>query len=319
MTQQNAIVQATEGARRGDDAMMAVLRSYETNLAAIMPKHVQPDTFIGLAMAYVRRDQFLSRAAAANPLSLVTALREIAAWGHVPMKGTAALVAFQSKKDGDNGWAITAIEEVGGVVQRIYRAGGVVALHCDVVRFGEGAKKPDKARFQRTTMSLPYHEYDEYASEQERGPLQAVYAYATLMSGHPSSVVWMPRSTVLKHRAASKSAQKGNGGNFWGPPWPEEGPWTEDMWKKTALHKLATLVPSSAEYRWQLASAEAAAASATGLPDAPVTAEASFGADYIETSWTEPQSGSGAAGDGTGDEPPYRAEWPDTARPADAS
>ena len=280
----NLVLAKTDSARRGDVAMRQVLDAYMEDIGAIVPSHINRDTFMGLAMAYVRRDSFLSTAAASNPLSLIVALREVAALGHVPMKGTCALVPFRSNKDGDNGWSITCVEEVGGVLQRIFRAGGVTTVHCDVVR------EHDKARFQRTKMVLPEHDYDEYADPAERGPLKAVYAYATLLNGQPSTVVWMPKGVVMKHRNASKTAMKSkDGGNFWGPAWPEEGPWTEDMWKKTAVHKLSTLVPSSSEYRWQMAQTEAAAATRfVGISDAPTSALSGGGSDWIDVDVVEP-------------------------------
>lgn len=272
-------------ARRQQDVVSDLVERYEGDFATIMPKHVAPETFVGLAIAYVRADKYLPTAVRANPGSLVRALREVAAWGHLPMKGTAALVAYKSKKPADNGWNITAIEEVGGVLQRIYRAGGVTAVHADVVR------EKDTARFQRTSMALPYHEYDEFADPAERGPLKAVYAYATLLSGQPSTVVWMPRATVMKHRAASKS-----GDAFWGPAWPDEGPWTEDMWKKTAIHKLSTLVPSSAEYRWQMAASEAAAvASAQKAQEPPHTPGGTWDLEGYAEEAQEPAQGADGA------------------------
>lgn len=305
-TQRQQSPAAAAGATRADlavqqalprhNALNTLLSAYTEDLRAVMPKHTNADAFFGLAMAYVRRDNFLERAAAANPLSLVIALREIAALGHMPMKGTAALVAFQSKKEGHNGFQVQMIEEVGGAIQRILRAGGATAVHAEVVR------DKDYARFNRTKMVLPEHDYDEYADPVERGPLKAVYAYATMLGGGYSTVVWMPKGVVMKHRSSSRSATKDDsGGNFWGPPWPEEGPWTEDMWKKTAIHKLSTLIPSSAEYRWELAATEAAAAGQQRFPDRPVTPDA--GADYIDGDYTE------NAPNGNG------SEWPDTATP----
>ncbi len=297
----NIVLAKTDVARRGDEAMRTVLAEYRRDIAAIVPAHVNPETFMGLALAYVRRDPYLSLAAAANPLSLVIALREIAALGHVPMKGTAALVAFRSKKDGDGGWSIAAIEEVGGAIQRVLRSGGVITVHSEVVR------EKDHARFQRTKMVLPEHEYDEFADPQERGPLKAVYAYATLPGGQPSTVVWMPKGVVMKHRNASKTATKdATGGNFWGPAWPDEGPWTEDMWKKTAVHKLSTLVPSSQEYRTLLAQTEAAAAARfVGVSDAPTSPLTGGGTDYIDMEPIEPH-GQPQSADGATD-------WPATA------
>jgi recombination protein RecT len=271
--------QAVERARPVRNALDNLLDHYATDLTTVMPRHMNGPAFLGMAAAYVRRDPYLSRAAAANPLSLVVALREMAALGHMPMKGTAALVAYSSdrqKHPEHNGFQIQMIEEVGGAIQRILRAGGATAVHADVVR------QKDTARFNRTRDRLPVHEYDEYADPVDRGPLMAVYAYATMLHGGDSAVVWMPKAVVMKHRKVSRS-----GDQFWGPAWPDEGPWTEDMWKKTAIHKLSTLIPSSAEYRWELAATEAAAAaqaSAGRFPNVPVTPDA--GAGYIDAeSW----------------------------------
>jgi recombination protein RecT len=296
----SAIVQAK--ATRG--ALDELIESYADNFAAILPRHTSAEAFIGLAVAYIRRDEYLTTAVRANPHSLIIALREIAALGHVPQKGVAALVAYRSRKDGDNGFSIVAIEEVGGTKQRIMRAGGVTALVCDVVR------ENDRARFQRTSTPVPYHEYDEFASPEERGPLKAVYAYAILLSGQPSSVVWMPKATVMKHRAASRS-----GDAFWGPEWPDEGPWTEDMWKKTAMHKLADDLPSSAEYLWQMNASAAAAARSEPPPDKP---RADPGDDperrYIDAEFSE-----GAAPSTPDISPPTADDqWPEVAQPGGA-
>lgn len=283
---------AVERAMPRTNALDKLLGAYEVDLGAVMPEHVTPQTFIGLAMAYVRRDPYLARAAVANPLSLVTSLREIAAWGHVPMKGIAAIVAYKSdmkKHPEHNGFQIQAIEEVGGVIQRIHRAGAVSAIHAEVVR------EKDFCKYNRTKMALPDHDYDEYASAEDRGPLKAVYAYAVMLNGQPSAPVWMPKSVVMKHRAVSRS-----GDQFWGPAWPDEGPWTEDMWKKTALHKLSTLLPTSASYRQRIAAVEAAAAKQSRFPDRPLMPEAG-NTDYIESTFTEntnPLTG-----------------WPETAQP----
>lgn len=253
-----------------------LVERFADDFAAILPKSTNVEAFVGLAVAYVRRDKTLAVAAFKNQLSLIVALRECAALGHMPQKGVAALVPYQSNKDGDNGWTIQLIEEVGGVKQRIMRAGGVTALVCDVVR------EKDRARYQRTTMAVPFHEYDEFADPKDRGPLKAVYAYGILLNGAPSTVVWMPKATVMKHRAMSRTAKRPDGGGFWGPEWPDEGPWTEDMWKKTALHKLADDLPATAEYRWQMAASEAAASQRfAGAPDTPATSDAGGGTDRV--------------------------------------
>lgn len=271
--------------------LLQMLSRYEDDFSAVLPSHTSAAQFIGLAMAYVRNNRDLNTAAFFNPDSLIRSLREIAAWGHLPQRGIAALVPFKSKRPEDGGWSITAIEEVGGVKQRILRAGGVSAIHCDVVR------EQDRARFQRTSMKVPYHEYDEFASAHDRGPLRAVYAYADMIGGGTSAVVWMARDEVAKHRNLSKS-----GAAFWGPEWPAEGPWTPDMWKKTAIHKLKDDLPNSPEFLWQ----RTAAAAADGRPPADTTwvqtTEPARDVDVFDGHFTEGSD-----------------EWPDTAKPAGKS
>jgi recombination protein RecT len=232
------------------------LGTYETSFASIAPEHVKVEAFVALAAAWVRRDPKLQEAVEVNPGSLILALRECAALGHVPMRGIFALVPFNNNK-APGGKQVVGIEEYRGVVERMYRAGGVQSVHVEVVR------DADLCRFQKTRMVLPDHEYDEFADDEERGPLKAVYAWARMREGGTSDVAWLPKGQVLKHRRSSRT-----GDAFWGPAWPDEGPWTQDMWKKTALHVLERVVPTSSAYRMEVARSEAAAATGfVGVPD----------------------------------------------------
>lgn len=274
-----------------------MIETYRGNFEAIMPSHMSAASFMGLAVDYIRANPVLNQAAAANPGSLIIALRETAALGHAPSKDTMALVAYRSNREKHpehNGWNISAIEMVNGTKQRIFRAGAIKAIIADVVR------DKDYARFQRTTMDVPEHQYDEFADASERGPLRAVYAYGRFADGSLSTVVWMPKSVVLKHRAVSKA-----GDSFWGPV-DGEGPWTERMWLKTAVHRLSDEVPASAEYLWETARAQAAAGK-VAPPAAPSTPQSAdpgvWDGEYTDV----PPDGAQA---GTGGE-----EWPETAQP----
>jgi recombination protein RecT len=241
--------------------MAAFLGRYADDITSVAPKHVPPEAFLGLAAAYVRRSPDLRQAAAVNPGSLVLALRECAALGHLPQPKTFALVAFKAK-DAPGGRQIQGIETYHGVVDRMFRAGGVRAVHCEVVR-----ETDPVARFQRGRMSLPLHEYDEFATPAERGALKAVYAWAELQSGALSAVAWLNRYAVARRRASSHA----NADRFWGRGFnvatevrellPEgEGPNTEAMWRKSALLELESWVPTSAAYRWEVAQSTAAQA-----------------------------------------------------------
>jgi recombination protein RecT len=217
----------------------------------------------------------LLEAAQRNPASLILVLRECGALGHLPMKGTFSMVAFNDK-NAPGGKAIVGMEEWRGVVDRIFRAGGVESVHVEV-----GREKDPVLSFNRTTDVLPRHKYDEFASPAQRGPLKVVYAWARFRAGGVSQVAWLPRYEIDRHRSMSRSASKAGGGNFWGPA-DGEGPNTEPMWKKTALHVLAGFVPTSSEYRAHVAVAESAARGWSGVDDRPVSSLYGGAGDFLD-------------------------------------
>lgn len=230
-----------------------ILADYGPALALVMPKHVIPEAFMEFAKAQIHADPWLMEAAEKNPRTVILALRECAYLGHVPRKGTFDLVAFNSKdKQGrDLGKVCTGIEEYTAVIDRMYRAGAVTSVRCEVVR------ENDHFVWSPNRMRLPEHEFDALASDADRGPLKGVYAYAVMIDGATvSQVVVMGRGEVMKHKAVAKTK------TFW------EGNWEPDMWRKTALHKLEKYVPTSAEYRITQA-ASAVAAISGKFADAP--------------------------------------------------
>jgi recombination protein RecT len=283
----------TQVARRGTHQEVAerggmgkFLAYYTPTIASVLPSHINPGEFMGLAGAALRRDPKLKEAAEANPHSLMIALRECAALGHVPIRGTYALVPFNRNRDKvPEGVEVVGIEEVGGVIERMYRAGAVKAVHAEVVR--------ERDAFARQPMGLPLHEFDPLEDPAKRGPLRGVYAWADLGGGVLSQVVIMSAVEVAKHRAVSRS-----GDAFWGPS-DSEGPWTQDMWKKTALHKLEKVVPTTREWRTMTIHAEAAAASQRqqGATAETLTTQPLTQPDYVDAE----------------EEPP--GGWPDTAQP----
>lgn len=282
------------------------LAKYLTPIARVVPSHVKAEAFIALALAAVNRDPKLLRAAVINPQSLVFAMRMCAVLGHLPVKGMFALVPFNNSK-ALGGVEVVGIEEYRGVVERMYRAGGVVSVHSELVR--------ERDEFELVRGHLPHHKFDGRIPAVERGRLDGVYAWAVLHTGNLSQVVWLNRAEVKKHRDASRS-----GDAFWGP-WTDdpndEAPWAGDMWTKTGLHVLERWVPTSAEYRWTLAESTAAA----------VSPGSGFGAD-IERQPVRPPGGDDVADtdpnivdavivpDGPAQpDPGGREAWPDTAKP----
>lgn len=212
-----------------DNSPGALITRYQADFAAVLPTHVKPETFVRLSQGLLRRDTNLADAATKNPGSFLAALLECARLGHEPGTDQYALTHFKNNKTGIP--EIVGIEQYQGEIERIYRAGAVSTIKCEVVR------EHDEFDWSPTQMKVPYHRYDPFASEDERGPLRGVYAYAEFPGGATSQVVVMGRSEVMKHRAVAKSKV------FW------DGPWEQSMWKKTSIHELEKWVPTSSEFR----------------------------------------------------------------------
>lgn len=266
--------------------LKALVESRKDDFTNILPRHATVDSFMGLAIAYVRRDETLKAAAAANPASLIIALRECAALGHMPMKGTYALVAFKTRamatEDNPAGWTINGIEEVRGTIQRMYRAGGVTSVHVELIH------DADHFEWSPTRMTMPVHEFDWKATEEQRGPIVGVYAWARLRGGGTSQVVLMNMQQVARYESAAKTDK------FW------RGKWRAEMIQKTALHRLEKFVPTSAEFLWNMMAAEAGnARSFADLPDRPAIDP---GYDDVQDAEIVPDGGTGA-----------ETEWPEPA------
>ncbi len=90
------------------------------HITGILPAHVEVKSFIGTAMAALYADAKLMKAAEAHPESLVGALMECASLGHRP--GTEEYYLTP------RGGKILGIEGYRGIVERMYRSGGVSAV-----------------------------------------------------------------------------------------------------------------------------------------------------------------------------------------------
>jgi hypothetical protein len=207
-------------------------------------------------------------------------------------------VAFKNRETGLQD--ITGIVDYKGEIDMIYRAGGVTAVHCQVVRAGDhfvwrpGMEIPDHVINENTAGQLGL------ADEDARGPLTGVYAYARLRDGGVSEPIVMARSEVMKHKKAAKSKK------FW------DGDWEPDMWLKTAVHKLYDRVPHSAEYLRERLHAQ----NAPPIGQAPAVGAAAEHLALQASSLAVPrQAGAAQVISGTAeDDDPGR--WPEGAQPA---
>lgn len=242
----NTVSQAVEKRENGPGELVA---RYKADFQQVLPAHIKPETFVRLSQGVLRKDPDLAAAAAGNPGSFLAALLECARLGHEPGTEAYALTWFRNNKTGVP--EVVGIEQYQGEIERMYRAGAVTSVKCEVVR------QNDVFQWSPTTMRLPLHEFDALADDDERGPLRGVYAYAEMVGGALSQPVVMGKGEVMKHKAVAKSR------NFW------DGPWEPSMWKKTAVHELEKWVPTSSEYRREQLRAAAEMAS-NRLPDAAV-------------------------------------------------
>jgi recombination protein RecT len=239
------VSQAIEKRETGPQALIA---QYASDFRQVLPAHIKAETFVRLSQGVLRRNADLAKAANNNPGSFLGALLECARLGHEPGTDAFALVPVGGEVQG---W-----EQYQGVIERVYRAGAVRSVKAEVVR------KNDPYRFKRSTMQVPEHDPDDFASEDERGPLVGVYAYAEMADGSFSRVVVMSKDAVMKHKAMSKGSDSATS------PWKK---WPESMWLKCAVHELEKWVPTSSEYRREQlrAAAEVAETGVLRLPAEP--------------------------------------------------
>jgi len=202
------------------DRVVTWLESAGDDYGRVLPSHLDQQHWLRLATGVLRKDQRLAEVAVKNPDSFKHALLECARLGHEPGTDHFALVTYGNE--------IVGIEQYQGEIDRMYRAGAVVAVVCEIVR--------EHDTFTWTPGEAPKHWADWFAPIETRGPMVGVYAYAMLRNGGHSKVVVMGAEEVAKHRDVARTDA------IW-KKWPEA------MWKKTAIHELRKWVPVSASYR----------------------------------------------------------------------
>lgn len=236
--------------REDDKSPKALVAAYTEDFRSVLPRHLPASTFVRLGQGVLTKNPDVRQAAEANPWSLIHALLECARLGHEPGTDQFALTKFNNK-NAPGGMEVVGIEQYQGEIERMYRAGAIESIHAEVVYDFElsGNARPGLKPFRyEVGMAQPDHEPDWFHSERGKEPRAvAVYAFARMAGGGTSRPVVMPRSEVMLHRAAAKTTK------FW------DGPFWKSMWLKTAVHELEKWVPTSAEYRRELARAAAAA------------------------------------------------------------
>lgn len=204
-----------------------LVTQYQRDFAVVLPSHIKPETWCRVAIGALRQNPQLEQAAMNNPRAFLGALLDAARRGLEP--GTEQYYLVPQKNKG----RLEVRGQMGyqGVIELIYRAGAVSSVIVEAVREG------DKFAYRPGRDEIPDHQID-WDSE-DRGALRLVYAYARMKDGAYSKVVVLNKGDIKRAKESSQ------GSNSAYSPWKNH---EEAMWLKTAAHRLAKWVPTSAEY-----------------------------------------------------------------------
>jgi recombination protein RecT len=232
--QQGGTVRGAVAQRQQEPRPITLAKSYKSDLAQVLPQHIESKAFIGAAIGALRKNPDLMTAAENAPGAFMDALMECASLGHVPGGKEFYLTARRSKHH-NNQPIIHGMEGYRGVIERMYRSGAVASVIVREVCQG------DDFRFVEGVDEVPQHNADWFGGDRnDPNKIIGGYAYARLTTGATSRVVVLSRADFEK---AKKDSDAGRN---------DVGPWKDHyraMCWKTLAHRLEPWVPTSAEYR----------------------------------------------------------------------
>lgn len=254
-----SVSKAVEARNAAPDTPGQLIKRYEQSFAEVLPSHIKPETWVRLAQGALKKGKRgaggkfeLEIAAGNNPGQFLATLLDAARMGLEP--GTDEYYLTPRKIDGK--LQILGIPGYMGYVEQMYRAGAVASVVVEVVRAN------DSYQYRRGIDEIPIHEFPSFASEESRGKLVGVYAYARMKDGGYSRVVELGQDDIDRIKKSATAADSGRS------PWTTNEP---AMWLKSAVRQLRKWVPTSAEYRREQlrALAEAQRAKEQIAPEAP--------------------------------------------------
>lgn len=192
-------------------------------ITSSIPKHMTAERMLRVAVTTIGNTPGLSEC---SDWSLVAAVVEASQLGlEIDGRGQAYLVPFKTKQGGK---IATLIIGYKGKIELAYRSGKVKNIYAEII-----------CQHDLFNYEMGLHPKIEHmpAWEKERGPMIGVYAVAELMTGGKPFVV-LSRKEVMKVKASSQGSDSPYS------PWKK---WEEEMWKKTAIHRLSKMIPSSPE------------------------------------------------------------------------
>lgn len=213
-------------AGQNTNQIKGVLEKYKAQIAQALPKHISVERIMQIATTVIAKNPAIAECTTSSLLGAVLQA-SIVGLELTPILGLAYLVPFYNGK--------TKQKEVQfqigyrGFIELARRSKELKTLMAECVY--------ENDRFEYELGLEPKLKHIPFLGE--RGELLYVYAAATFVNGGNAFVV-LTKQDVMKYRSYSKTAQA------------EFSIWEkhfEEMAKKTAIRRLAKLLPMSVEYK----------------------------------------------------------------------
>lgn len=199
------------------------LKKWEGSFSKLLPRHINADYMIRVAMSSIRKTPELLKC---TEQSLIDSVSQCSILGLVPdgVLGHAYLLPYKNKGRTD----VQLIVGYKGYVDLIMRSGHVKSIIA-------------RCAYSDELFEVEYgtHENITHIPKQpsERGELTATYAVAKMQNDEYIFVV-LYKEDIAKVKAVSKSAHSEYS------PWQK---WEDRMWEKSAIRRLAQMLPTSHE------------------------------------------------------------------------
>lgn len=197
----------------------SMLERLRPEIARAVPRHVNPDRMLRIALTTLRMNANLMKCTPASFLGAVMSASQLGLEIGGPL-AQAYLIPYKTE--------CTLVISYRGMLNLARRSGMVTAIYAYDVREG------DKFSYKLGLNPDIQHEPNDTPDREEK-PLTHVYAVAKLKDGEPIFTV-LTKAQVEKYRRRSRAAS--------------EGPWVTDtvaMSLKTAVRRLFTWIPQSTE------------------------------------------------------------------------
>lgn len=209
--------------RQQVESFGAALEKMKGQLAQALPSHIKPDKLLRVALLEVQKNPKLLECTRNSLFGSILTAAQLGLEPGGPL-GHAYLVPY---RDREKGLVCQLIPGYKGLVMLAYQSGAVASIRARVVR--------EKDRFE-----YEYGAHERLVHVPDRSPNPgvpvAVYAVATMKGIDDPQFVVLEAWEVELIRARSKSANSG--------PWVTD---PEEMAKKSAIRRLAKLLPASAD------------------------------------------------------------------------